>query len=163
MARKMPAQKPGKSESIVGTPRAFVNAVEREFGPIHFDLAACEHNRVAGNYFGPDHRSEYARDAFAFKWWRIPGLLWLNPPYSDVAPWAQKAAMSAVSGARICLLVPASIGANWYADWVMPFADVYSVGRMKFEGHSDPYPKDLVLCHFWRLGGHKTYRWRWEK
>lgn len=117
-------------------------------------------------------------------------LCFLNPPYFNITVWAKKCAVEVQLGARILLLVPASVGANWWWDWVVPYADVYSVGRMVFDDCYDkqgklittPYPKDLFLCHYdWsreaekagrrtgesygdaHLGGRaEIIRWRWQ-
>ena len=99
--------------------------------------------------------------------------MWLNPPFSSIAPWARKCAEEAKLGAEILLLAPASVGANWWWSWVEPAARVYSVGRMTFdncfnrktgEPVTDPYPKDLALCHFKRWGHRpeRMERWIWQ-
>jgi phage N-6-adenine-methyltransferase len=152
----------GKSEQVVETPPVFVNAVMDTFGFFDYDLAAHAGNAQANIYYEPDaHPSRL--DSLAAEWPR-EGLCWLNPPYADIAPWAQKCATTVTSGSalRILMLVPASVGANWYRDHVAPFADVYSVGRMKFVGHVDQYPKDLILCQYWKLGGGKFRHWSWK-
>jgi hypothetical protein len=43
-----------------------------------------------------------------------------------------------------------------------PYATVYSVGRMVFEGSSDPYPKDLLLNHYCAEPNHEMQRWKWR-
>jgi len=170
VARKAPAQKPGTSEQVVGTPLDFIRAVHREFGSLSWDLAALSTNQKAsGWYLGPDAISEKYRDSLTVDWSTLEPYAegrcyWLNPPFANITPWAKKCAHHAsVDGVQVLMLVPASIGANWYDEWVTPFADVYSVGRMVFEGSTQPYPKDLILAHYWKLGGHKLKRWRWEK
>ena len=167
MPRKMPKQQPGTSEQTVGTPQVFIDAVERDFGPLWWDLAAVSTNKKAPRYLGPDQEYIPHRDSLTVQWSTLNVKYannWLNPPFSKIGPWARKCAIETrVYPMRICMLVPASIGANWYDQWVTPFADVYSVGRMKFEGHGQGYPKDLILAHYWKLGGHKLKRWRWEK
>jgi hypothetical protein len=156
----MPAQKPGASRQDYATPRKFIWAVETELGPILFDLAAHENNHVVPDYFGPG--SPYAEDALEANWTQLPsGLLWLNPPYADIAPWARKALFS---GRRIAMLVPASVGSNWYWDYVAPYAQVSCLSpRLSFDGKA-PYPKDLILAVY---GGgsisHGFRRWVWKQ
>lgn len=168
--RSMPAQRPGNSKQDYCTPRGFLNAVEREFGPIVWDLAASKEQRVTHDYFGPDHSWEGYRDALKLDWHTasamhaLGSLLWLNPPYSHIAPWASKCVAESTLGARIAFLVPASIGANWFWDHVSSYARVFSVGRLYFvtrhadgsetpacfsaKGKPTPYPKDLILALF---------------
>ena len=102
------------------------------------------------------------------------GLLWLNPPYSNITPWVQKCMQETQHGAEILLLVPASVGANWYEYYVHPWADVYSIGRLKFDNCFDrktgqlvktQYPKDLLLCHYrnpLQWGGVMQF-WDWKE
>lgn len=143
-----------KSETVVSTPSNFLSAVERRFGKIDVDLA-CTRANCKGTY-GYVHGEQ---DSLACDWAALDGLCWLNPPYSNIAPWAHK---SAVSGARILFLVPASIGANWFWDSVYPYAHVLSVGRMTFDGHADPYPKDLILACYGYGTTAKLERWDWR-
>lgn len=164
MTRKMPKQRPGESEQVVQTPPEFIAAVERVFGRLDYDFAALSTNRVNDlPYFGPDHPDESYRDGVAALW-PEDGIGWLNPEFSDIHPWAYKCyGETMFSSLHVLMLVPASVGANWYRDWVQPYADVYSVGRMKFVGHKHLYPKDLILCHYWKLGGGKFKHWEWRK
>jgi len=164
MSRKMPEQKPGKSEQVVRTPFEFIDAVVNMFDGISVDLAALASNAHTQNYFGPDHVDESRRDSLIAKWPRGTSC-WLNPPYANIARWVEKCAAHVATSTphtEIFVLVPASVGANWYRDHVQPFADVYSVGRMKFVGHEDVYPKDLILAHYWKPGGYKFRHWKWQ-
>lgn len=61
----------------------------------------------------------------------------------------QKFNKSVESGTKILMLVPASVGSNWYRDFVFRKAQtVFINGRIKFLGQMQPYPKDLMLCVF---------------
>lgn len=147
----------GKGNNNAVTPWKFINPVQEKFGPLSPDLAATKANKKAPWWVGPD----IGRDSLTVPWATLahdaPGnLCWLNPPFTNITPWAKKCAEECRLGARILLPVPASVGANWFEDWVWPYADVYSVGRMCFDDCYDkegrlittPYVKDLVLCHF---------------
>lgn len=169
----------GKGNNSASTPGKFIVAVEAKFGPLTIDLAASLYNTKAPQWIGEVQNSlvqdwaELTRD----------GLGWNNPPFTNITPWARYHAEQVQRGARTLLLVPASVGAVWYWTWVVPYADVYSVGRMVFDDCYDrdgklittPYPKDLVLAHYdWspdrclRTGAMNTadagslYRWRWQ-
>jgi len=176
----MPRQKPGESKQDYGTPRVFLDAVEKRFGKIAFDLAAHKKNDVTrrGFYFGPG--SMYAEDSLAQDWRRAPtGVLWLNPPFSHIKPWAKKCSESyppprwdlqGLSPKRkILFLVPASVGANWFWEYVQPYSLVIPLSpRLAFDGQPvnpvtgkiDPYPKDLMLCCYGYGPG--VERWVWQ-
>lgn len=162
----MPAQKPGRSVQEVGTPREFLDAVEGRFGKIAIDLAALASNRVTQVYCGPDHAKTADRDALSpmcqWNWSYTDGLRWLNPPYANIGDWAAKCAeQSAIGPCRIALLVPASVGTNWFAEHVDRKALVLFLRpRLTFVGHSSPYPKDLMLAVYGERPGYECWRWR---
>ena len=162
-----PTIRRGKSEQVVATPWEFIRAVEARFGDISWDLAASLDNskaHYAGLFLSEETdslKSEWHKLAPAIQGQR--NLLWLNPPFGNITPWVTKCAVEKEQGAEILLLVPRS-GANWYWNWVEPYADVDDVGRMKFEGHTDPYPKDLILAHYHKGSpSRKEQRWRWQQ
>lgn len=160
-----PTIKRGKSKQDVETPPEFIAAVVPKFGKIAVDLAATKANTKAPTFIGPE------TDSLTVRWHRLVGLCWLNPPYANIAPWAQKCAVESTKGAEILFLVPASVGSNWFWDWVWEWSDVYSVGRMVFANCYDkkgnlittPYPKDLILCHYPGVTKQSFQRWRWNK
>lgn len=144
----------GKSRQDYATPPEFIAAVERRFGPISFDLAAEAHNAKAPQYF-------CLRDnALVQPWHPIGGLLWLNPPFKDITPWAAKCREEAAQGARIAFLVPAAVGSNWFRDYVHERARVYFLnGRISFDGKNG-YPKDCLLALFSERPGFEIWSWR---
>lgn len=174
----------GGGNNNASTPMVFIRPVEAKFGKLEWDLAASNNNAKAPYYLSETD------NALTYSWhalWKDHPLCWLNPPFTNITPWARKCAEECQLGARILLLVPASVGANWYWDWVVPYADVYSVGRMVFDDCYDKhgelittvYPKDLVLAHYEWHGELKTgnhwlrthddeepvgliHRWRWQ-
>jgi hypothetical protein len=177
----MPKQKPGHSKQDYSTPKEFLAAVQKRFGfkRFDFDLAALRGNAVdnlgpADLYLGPDHSNAMCCDALSFNWSRAPsGNLWLNPRYADIAPWAEKCAASAwwesektkrgpgpASGRVIYFLVPASVGANWFAEHVDKKSLVlFPRPRLSFDG-KNPYPKDLILACFGLKPGYECWRWK---
>lgn len=163
-----PTIKRGKSSGDIWTPRIFIDAVVKRFGPIAIDLAASgPQSAKAPVWITPE------QDSLKQNWTAMldGGLGWDNCPYGNIAPWAKYHAEQRQRGAETLLLVPASVGANWYWDHVEPFADVYSVGRMVFDNCFDKkgelvttaYPKDLILCHYCVDSGRsRMQRWRWK-
>jgi len=151
--------KRGQSRQDYGTPRPFLDAVQRRFGEIVHDLAASHENAVHASYYTEKD------DALSYPWalhWRGGRLLWLNPPFADIAPWAKKCAEESARGAKIAMLTPASIGSAWYREHVHGKAYVFGIApRLTFAGEKDPYPKDLMLSLFTPEGYSGLEPWRW--
>lgn len=154
--RTGPSMNKGRSKQDYGTPREFLDAVEKRFGSIRHDLAASAENAVCENYY------DQHRDAFAHDWRTLRGLLWLNPPFANIAPWAEKCAAEASPMTRIVMLVPASIGSNWFAEHANKKAIVLGLSpRITFVGTANPYPKDLMLlCYGFGASGFDVWRWK---
>jgi phage N-6-adenine-methyltransferase len=151
-----PVQKPGRSKQDYATPWTFIRAVERHWGKLDFDLAATQENsRCGAQFFSPKD------DSLLLSWTGIKGNLWLNPPYGDIEPWAKKCAMACVGIDRLFFLVPASVGSEWYAKWVHPYALVLALRpRLSFD-EKNPYPKDCILAVY---GERPDFRlWKWNE
>lgn len=163
----------GESNGDIWTPQIFIDAVEQKFGPLTWDLACSFANCKA-----PHGLAWPNTDSLLEHWHQLVDfgegkLCYLNPPFSNIAPWAAKCAAEWKLGAEILLLVPMG-SQNWYWDYVEPFAQVYAVGRMVFDNCFDrvtgeavitPYAKDLILAHFVPnlLPGNRPQRWLWNK
>lgn len=148
----------GGSKQDYATPPDFIAAVEKRWGKIDFDLAASEHNKKATPYFSKE------QDSLMQIWCSLPGNLWLNPPFDRITPWAEKCAKEVAFGATIFFLVPASVGANWFRDFVHRKAMVYFLnGRLHFDPNNPTwgYPKDCMLCVY-SLGSHGYDTWTWK-
>lgn len=153
-----PSVKRFKSVQVVATPWEFIRAVEKKFGPIAVDLAATYENAKAQIFISPE------TDTFKQDWtqWLKGGLGWLNPEFDPMTKWVELCAQQQQNGAEFLALAPASVGANWFWNFVQPYATVYSIGRITFEGSKDPYPKDLILSHYNQNPNHELQRWRWK-
>lgn len=139
-----PKQKPGRSKQDYWTPPEFLDAVRKTLGVHEFDvdLAADDGNAIALEYFTAQN------SAFDAQTWRFAsGWNWLNPPYSAIGPWVERAYLEARDNrAKTAVLIPASVGANWWRDWVHNKALVLFLnGRLTFVGCTAPYPKDCAL------------------
>lgn len=154
-----------RSKQDVGTPREFLTAVEARFGPIVWDLACDSKNCVTGS--GNGFRFDLGEDGLVEQWEHLGGrgdVLWLNPPFANIRPWVEKA--GTYEGlATIAMLLPASIGTDWFAEHVHNKAYVLGLSpRMTFVGEKDPYPKDLMLLVYerrgWQRHGFGTWRWK---
>lgn len=157
-----PSQKPGKSRQDFGTPDVFIAAVKSVFGHLDWDLAADETNHKAFEWF------DEAMDGLKQPWYKLlprndGNWLWCNPPFGNIEPWARKCWEESDYGARVLMLVPASVGSNWWFRWVHDKAHVYLLSpRLCFDGKS-PYPKDCVLLAYDKSRptppGYECWRW----
>jgi hypothetical protein len=89
----------------------------------------------------------------------------LNPPFFDIAPWAEKCA---TSPSPVLFLVPASVGSNWFRDFVHNAASqvLFLNGRLYFDPAHPTwgYPKDCMLCVYDNSGRETEYEpWDWWK
>ncbi len=155
-----PTIKKGKSRTDYATPKDFIQAVEHRFGPIAFDLAADYRNSVCT----PDRYFGVTQDSLKQDWAQAHGLLWLNPPFDNIKPWALKCADTIHNCRRtdpLLFLTPASVGAQWFQRWVVPYAHVIELeDRLCFDG-KNPYPKDCVLnVYYAGITGRSSWRWK---
>ncbi len=167
-----------QTNQVVGTPREFIDAVETRFGKLYCDVCATPSNAKAPIFFQDPKCKEEVFDARVSnrvgfdglsRPWEIPSAgwwNWLNPPFNDIATWLIKVHKEQLP---TLVLVPASVGSNWYAQHVQGKASVFFLSpRMTFEGSTDPYPKDLMLIafDFTLLGAGllntQPVQWRWK-
>lgn len=143
-----------RSKQDYETPREFIAAIERRFGPLAWDLAASAENAKAPRFFAKED------DALRKAWGALEGNLWLNPEFDDIAPWADLCAGVRSRPAWTLLLTPASPGSNWFQRIVAPHAHVLELApRLSFDG-KNPYPKDCVLSAFgFGITGRSFWRW----
>ena len=172
----MPAQRPGKSEQDVTTPWRLIDAVEARFGRLDFDLAATRENcrvRRSSVVQGIGNRALGTRyediNSLEQDWTELSGNLWLNPPFGKTpeAPrgiehWTQKCVVSMrTPGRRIFLLAPSATGSCWYADYVWEQSRIlFLKGRVRFVGHENDYPKDLLLAVYGEPPSIDLWDWR---
>jgi DNA (cytosine-5)-methyltransferase 1 len=155
-------QKPGKSKQDYQTPTELLMAVRNRLHISDFkvDLAATQENRVTALWHGLDNGIDSLAAGVG---WNYNGWAWLNPPYADITPWVEKAARESMGGAHIVMLVPASVGANWWRHWVEPYAyQSYLNGRIQFVGAEGLYPKDCAILLYtpWGFLGHEIWNWK---
>ena len=162
-----PKQKPHRSKQDYETPWEFVHAVERDWlggSKFAIDLAASAQNSKSETAFIDEKensltvnwRERYPRDTWA----------WLNPPFSKIAVWARKCSEMYQERRGIVMLVPASVGSNWFYKYVHERAYVLFLnGRIAFDPTHPKwgYPKDCMLCIYG--GGYEPGFdvWNWRK
>lgn len=158
----MPKQKPGRSKQDYQTSPEFLQALRRKLGILEFDcdLAADDENHVCPRFYTEED------DAFSQTWKLGTGWNFLNPPYGDIEPWVLRAGlMASREDAQTAVLIPASVGSNWWVRAVHGIAHVLFLnGRIQFVGTTGPYPKDCAICLFSPAmignGGYGVWTWK---
>jgi len=145
-----------KEEVTYGTPLGLVKAIERDFDlKFTFDLAADQESFVVRGQSIVHDDNEKVLGKFYFDindnaliqdWNNRSGDLWLNPPFANIKAWAAKC--ETYNNGTICMLVPASLGSKWFRDHCMGRPVFVLDSRITFDGHTDPYPKDLMIVIF---------------
>ena len=72
----------------------------------------------------------------------------VNPPYSDIPAWMDKAACEAKAGKTVVLLVPARTDTRWWHTYAMRASEIRFIkGRLKFGGAKNgaPFPSAVVV------------------
>ena len=160
---KMPQQKPGLSEQTVCTPKVLLDALKKRLHIASFsmDLAASADNAVTDLEEAPNSYYDEKMDALT-RPWSCGGWNFCNPPFADIEPWVMKAVSESQLGAQTCMLLPASVGSNWWANFVDGCAHVLFLnGRVTFVGHTKPYPKDIAILLYTKYiyGGYEVWDW----
>lgn len=159
-----PAQRPFRSKQNYGTPKNFIAATKARLRIAEFahDFAADAENAQAATYF------DEARDALSVPKWADycrDGWGWLNPPFTEIGPWARKCRETRDDGGAIAFLVPAAVGSNWFRDYVDGHAYVLLLnGRLAFMPDKPTwlYPKDCILALYdqYTAPGYEVWDWR---
>jgi site-specific DNA-methyltransferase (adenine-specific) len=72
----------------------------------------------------------------------------MNPPYSDIVPWIQKAQQQAELGKIVVALLPAKVDTRWFHEYIYNKHEIRFIkGRLKFNGHKEnaPFPSMIVI------------------
>jgi phage N-6-adenine-methyltransferase len=110
------------------TPDWVFDPLHREFN-FQYDLACREHNKKLEK--GLCYPKVNSLD---IEWHKLSdGWLWLNPPYSPLKPWIQKAQREFLLGAKIVMLIPPILSTKYFSA-VMPAEIRYITGRINFIG-----------------------------
>jgi phage N-6-adenine-methyltransferase len=169
----MPAQKPGRSKQDYQTPAQFLRAVKARFLIEDFDIdLAATRDFDSMTDTSVTERCYTEQDNALVQPWKVGnGWNWLNPPFGRIEPWVQRAYEQARDyDARTLVLVPASVGANWWRDWVHDKAFVHLLhARLSFDGKA-PFPKDCALLEYSRAAAYDLFDrgsyytlWDWRK
>ena len=91
------------------TPKQVFDYYDRRFD-FSFDMAASDENHLCDTYFTKEN------DALSTDWSDYPtGNGFLNPPFSDVAPWIEKVIeVSTITDQVIVVLLPTDTSVKWF-------------------------------------------------
>jgi phage N-6-adenine-methyltransferase len=124
------------------TPWPFFLSLNEEFG-FNLDVCALPDTAKCAMFYGPD------LDGLSMPWF---GHCWMNPPYSNPAPWVQKAYLTAQAGGLVVGLLRASVDTRWFHSFVMKASEIrFIVDRVHFvmdgKGTRSNHPSMVVI---WR-------------
>lgn len=139
-----------KIKDMYRTPRNIITAIERTLNMrIGWDVCADHASNVAptGSYFGLDK----GQDSLKFWWYkRLPKMTvcFMNPPYSQIPAWVNKAKVEASRGLIVVGLLPDMRSSRWFQNHVEGKAPLCLLpdGRINFDPPSyalDPRDKDV--------------------
>jgi phage N-6-adenine-methyltransferase len=110
------------------TPAMIYNQLDYEF---HFDFDPC-----------PFH-AEF--DGLNVEWGKSS---FVNPPYSNISKWCEKAYNEFKLGKTVVLLIPSRTDTEYWHTYVMRATEIrFLKGRLNFNGskNSAPFPSSLVI------------------
>lgn len=119
------------------TPQDLFDELNREFG-FELDVCANHENHKCHNYFTVND------DGLAKTW---SGIVWCNPPYSNIKEWAKKC--SEHKDVAV-MLVPSRTDTKWFHNYCYNKPNVeirFIKGRLKFSNSkiSAPFPSMIVI------------------
>ncbi|MEI7341232.1 phage N-6-adenine-methyltransferase [Pectobacterium brasiliense] len=109
------------------TPLWLFDALDLEFG-FYLDAAASDKNALCSNYLTESD------DALNTDW-VSHGAIWINPPYSKITPWVEKAAEECRKQRQaVVMLIPEDMSVGWFS-LALEYVDevrVITHGRVNF-------------------------------
>jgi phage N-6-adenine-methyltransferase len=111
-----------------GTPKKLFDRLDKEFN-FTLDSCASSWNYKVDNYYTIED------DALSKEW---KGIVWCNPPYSNVGDSVKKAYEESLKGAIVVMLIFSKTDTRYWHDFVMKADEIRFIkGRVKFEKHED--------------------------
>lgn len=123
-----------------GTPQDVFDTLNRELGPFTLDVCASEENKKVDAFFS-------IKDNGLLQDWG-GNICWMNPPYSKVAKWINKAYReSRKPRTRVVCLVASRTDTRWFHDYCVDATVWFYKGRLRFEGAKNqaPFPSMIVI------------------
>ena len=152
-----------KGEQDVTTPKDLIQRVNKIW-PCFFDLAATKENARFPRFYTKEDNSLDPKTSWTRAQSYQPSkYLWLNPPFKKTGSFMERCLReSKKNGVKIVTLTLSSKATVWYRETVRGNAlSLILVNRIKFEGHKDLYPKELMLNIF-GMGIEGEGYWDWK-
>lgn len=121
---------PVEQRNLWQTPIPLFVALDAEFC-LTLDAAASADNALCNHYITEEQNTLETPWA---DYLSIPGYVWLNPPYSDITPFVQKAADESKNQIGTVMLVPADTSVGWFREAIETASEVRFIigGRLSF-------------------------------
>lgn len=121
---------PVEQRNLWQTPIPLFVALDAEFC-LTLDAAASADNALCNRYITEEQNTLETPWA---DYLSIPGYVWLNPPYSDITPFVQKAADESKNQIGTVMLVPADTSVGWFREAIETASEVRFIvgGRLAF-------------------------------
>lgn len=121
---------PVEQRNLWQTPVPLFVALDAEFC-LTLDAAASADNALCNRYITEEQNTLETPWA---NYLSIPGYVWLNPPYSDITPFVQKAADESKNQIGTVMLVPADTSVGWFREAIETASEVRFIvgGRLAF-------------------------------
>ena len=120
-----------------GTPKWLFDSLNRVY---EFTLDPCASNDTAKceKFYTKE------QNGLTFGW--EEHRVFMNPPYSNVSEWVEKAYVEAQRGAVVVCLLAARTDTKWFHEFCLKGHIEFIKGRLKFEGakSSAPFPSMIV-------------------
>lgn len=130
------------SNDTWATPKAVYNAMDREF-EFCADMAASKENHKHETYWTeqdqPNSLEMCWQDALC-DMGHINPWVWINPPYSNISPWVDKAIQAQALGVGSVMLVMADPSVKWFSKAAEYATEIRFVteGRLAFLENGKP-------------------------
>jgi phage N-6-adenine-methyltransferase len=129
----------------------YVLDIIREIGPIVLDPCTTSDNRTGATTF-----YTFEDDGLTKDWWDASqgGLIYVNPPFSNLRGWVNKFAEEAAKGCNIVALTPGDTSTLWFQNTVCVTASAvcFWKGRIEFIRVSKAFGQGAMqptMFHFW--------------
>lgn len=134
------------------TPQSLFQELNAQYGFV-LDAAATKENALCASFLTKE-------DDGLFQDWSYYKTIWLNPPYSKLGMWIEKAYNEAKKGCTVVMLIPARTDTRAFHQYIYPYSGIewerpaegiqahlrFLKGRLRFSGskNSAPFPSMIV-------------------
>jgi DNA N-6-adenine-methyltransferase Dam len=86
-----------------------------------------------------------SKDGLKVPWY---GVVWMNPPYSNLIPWCRKAYEYALAGGTVIALLPVFTDAPWFHVWVSHGKITLLRGKLSYIGRPGVAPFSSMIVEW---------------